>query len=164
MKSNTFSWFPWFYILLSSILITTGDLLAQVTSIGPVESWKKTDQGLEGTTSSAYFRIWVYNDHIIRLRVSLDDRMDDFSYVLAENTVPGDTDFLVKEDGNSIRLSTMAIEMEIEKTPSFRVIFRNTGGKVINEDVPGQSFFRTNDLSGLAKRWVTSTSGATPSP
>jgi alpha-glucosidase len=113
---------------------------AQVTSIGPVESWKKTDAGLDGKTETAFFQIRVYNDHIIRVRVSLDEEMSDFSYVLEKRLVAEEGKFEIIEIGNSVVMKTGAIEMEVEKIPSFRVIFRNKEGKVINEDMPGQGF------------------------
>jgi alpha-glucosidase len=116
---------------------------AQVTSIGPIESWKKTGQGLEGKTATVWFQIRVYNENIIRVRVSLNEKMDDFSYVLASQVVPANTGFEVKEEGNSILVNTGIIEMEIEKSPAFRIIFRNKAGLVINEDVAGQGFGTT---------------------
>jgi alpha-glucosidase len=114
-------------------------LQAQVNSIGPVETWAQTPQGLEGKTASAFFRIMVENENIIRVRVSPDIIVDDFSYVL--NTGPSvELKFEINETGNSVVLKTDVIDMEIEKAPSFRVIFRNKEGKTINEDLEGQGF------------------------
>ncbi len=114
-------------------------LSAQVSSIGPVDSWTRTPVGMEGKTTSAFFRIMVYNDNIIRVWVSPDVIVDEFSYVLSAEPAE-ETKFEINETGNSVRLKTAAIEMELEKSPSFRIIFRNKQGKVINEDVPGQGF------------------------
>ena len=117
--------------------------LAQVDNIGEIVNWKKTNSGIEGNTQTAFFRIQVYNSHIIRVRISTNQEMDDFSYVLTREQVSGKDDFIVREAGNSIFLLTDAIEMEIEKQPDFRVIFRNKEKKIINEDVPGRGFGTT---------------------
>jgi alpha-glucosidase len=131
------------FLLFVSIVLFDCTSLAQVTSIGPIESWEKTTEGLGGKTGSAFFKIQVYNDKTIRVRISLQNEMRDFSYVLTEQSIPEQQDFIINEDGNSIRLITEVIDMEIEKKPAFRVIFRNKEGKVINEDVPGQGFGTT---------------------
>ncbi len=119
--------------------LINGLLQAQVSSIGPVETYSRTPHGLEGKTRSAFFRIMVYNENIIRVRVSLDVMADDFSYVLVDE-IDAPVDFMLTEESNLIKLSTRAIDMVIEKSPSFRVIFRNKQGKIINEDVAGQGF------------------------
>lgn len=128
------------FILISFILAISATT-AQVTSIGPIIDWKHTISGLEGRTVNAWFRIQVYNDHVIRVRVSLDQDMNDFSYVLVDQENQELTEFSLKTMGShSLLLETDAIDIEIEKTPAFRVIFRNKNGKVINEDAPGQGF------------------------
>jgi alpha-glucosidase len=151
MKRTSFSWF---IILFFSLVSFPRATYSQVTNVGKVESWKKTSHGAEGKTGTAYFRIQVYNSHIIRVRISTNRKMDDFSYVLTGDLVAGKDDFIVREAGNSILLLTEAIEMEIEKQPDFRVIFRNKDGKVINEDVPGKGFGTvfTGNRSNLYKK------------
>ena len=137
MKSSLFSWF---IIMIICFLLQTTNLQSQVTDIGKIESWKKTIDGLEGETRTAYFGIKVYSPCVIRVRVSLKEEMDDFSYVLINQETQGKIDFKVNDDERSIRLLTGVIDMEIEKEPAFRVIFRNKQGEIINEDVPGQGF------------------------
>jgi hypothetical protein len=122
MKSSLFSWF---IIMIIFLIVQTNNLQSQVTNIGKIESWEKTGDGLEGKTKTAYFKIMVYNAHIIRVRVSMNEEMDDFSYVLTERKNSVKDEFTINEDGGSIRLLTDAIDMEIEKVPAFRVIFRN---------------------------------------
>jgi alpha-glucosidase len=131
----------WLLILVSLLFFDLDSSTAQVTNIGPVESWKQTTSGLEGKTMSAWFRIQVYNSQTIRIRVSLNPRMDDFSYVLVDQDSTENQVFSIEEpDNHSIVLRTAAIDMEIEKTPAFRIIFRNKHGIVINEDMPGNGF------------------------
>lgn len=145
-------------ILLPGLLFIWAWLLpdlaqAQATSIGPVVAWEKSTDGIVGKTTSAFFKITVWNDHIIRVRVSQHVITNDFSYVLAGEP-SGETKFETNEIGNSVVLKTAAIEMEIEKTPAFRVIFRNKEGEIINEDVAGEGFGTSyiGDRSTLYKK------------
>ena len=140
MKPDCFSRFFMLFISLITILKVTH---SQVNNIGEIESWVKTSHGIEGKTKTAFFDIRVYSANVIRVRVSVTREMNDFSYVLAGDPVQGDHEFNVRQDGNSIRLVTDCIRMEIEKKPAFRVIFRNKQGKIINEDVSGQGFGTT---------------------
>ncbi len=126
------------FLVLGACLIPAL-LLAQTTSIGPVESWARTPVGIEGKTTSAFFRIMVYNENIIRIRVSQDVIVNDFSYVLTDE-IDAPVDFTLMEEGALVRLSTEVIDMEFDKTPAFRIVFRNKEGEIINEDVPGQGF------------------------
>lgn len=114
--------------------------VGNVSDAGEVKSWKSTGSGIEGITENAGFRIIVYNDNTIRVRVSRENKFNDFSYLLDEEAVPLKIDFKVSENGNLISLSTAMIVMEIEKLPMFRVIFKTKDGKVINEDYAGKGF------------------------
>jgi alpha-glucosidase len=129
-----------FFILFSCLFFLPGISRSQYNNIGKIESWEKTAEGLKGKTTSAYFEIRVYNENIIRVRVSLNREMDDFSYVLNGNEVSGQDGFILSENRTSIKLMTEAIDMEIEKEPAFNVVFRNKRGEIINEDVDGEGF------------------------
>jgi len=128
------------FSLLLYFLLTVTLSFAQVANIGKVVSWKKTNTGIEGKTTSAFFKIQVYNNNTIRVRVSPDKTMDDFSYALVDQVILSNPDLNVSETGNSIQIQTTDINLEVEKEPAFRVIFRNKQGKVINEDVAGTGF------------------------
>lgn len=108
--------------------------------IGKIIAWQKTATGLEGRTERAFFSIQVYNTHIIRVRVSQQKTMRDFSYLLDQDCKPQKTGFSISESGNRLVLSTDSLVAEIEKSPSFRVIFKDARGKVINEDCSGKGF------------------------
>lgn len=130
-------------ILSFTLFISLGlhciNAYAQATDIGEIVSWKKTSTGLEGKTTLAFFRIRVYNSGTIRVSVSHEKVMDDFSYSLVEQNLT-DPDFSLSEKSNSVFLSTGLIDMEIEKQPAFRVIFRNKNGTTLSEDVEGKGF------------------------
>ncbi|MBK7213073.1 MAG: glycoside hydrolase family 31 protein [Bacteroidales bacterium] len=128
-----------YLVTILSVLMCIASVNAQVHSIGKVLSWKKTATGIEGKTSSAYFRIQVYNEKVIRVRVSLSEKMDDFSYSLVSAPASG-TEFRISEEKNSILLQTNSLNVSIEKLPGFRVIIRNKAGTIISEDVPGDGF------------------------
>ncbi len=130
-------------ILLLLFLLNSQFTNAQLTDIGPVVSWKQTTDGLKGKTRNAFFILRVYNANVIRVRVSQSEIMTDFSYVLDEQARPVTTGFKIKETDGSIWFSTDSIDMQLEKEPDFRVIFRNKAGKVINEDMPGKGFGTT---------------------
>jgi alpha-glucosidase len=140
MNSQLLSRLKVAFCLSLLIALTQNSLLAQVTDIGKVVSWEKTNSGIEGKTATAFFRIQVYNTNTIRVRVSQKPNMADFSYSLLDSVVPGKVDFTTSENSSSIQLQTEAINLEIEKSPAFRAIFRNKQGKIINEDVEGQGF------------------------
>lgn len=127
-------------IFLFVMTLSFSTAIGQVTNIGEIETWKMTEDGLEGKTQRANFKIQIYNSHVIRVRVSQDHEMDDFSYVLVQQETLSDIVFALDETDRSIWLKTDIIDMEIEKEPAFRVIFRNKMGKIINEDVAGQGF------------------------
>ena len=139
------------HYLLSCIFIAIGVCCAaQVKNIGKIISYKKITGGIEGKTATAIFDIHAYNDNTIRVRVANlpTGRQEkrafrNFSYALVDNTIPSFNNISITEKSNSIFLSTSAINIEIEKQPSFRIIFKNKKEEVINEDVKGESFGTT---------------------
>jgi alpha-glucosidase len=132
------------YYLLSCIFIAVSvGCAAQIKNIGKIISYKKRTGGIEGKTATAIFDIHAYNDNTIRVRVSKEKVFSDFSYALVDNIIPAFNSISITEKANSIFLSTNAINIEIEKQPSFRIIFKNKNGDVINEDIKGESFGTT---------------------
>jgi alpha-glucosidase len=128
------------YILSVVLLLISAGANTQTVDVGSLKNWKKTQTGIEGTTENATFRVTVYNENVIRITISRENKISDFSYVLDENATPVKTDYTINEKENLIIIRSSFIQMEIEKTPVFRVIFRNKQGLVINEDVPGRGF------------------------
>ena len=61
---------------------------AQLKNAGNTISYKKIGGGIEGKTSNAIFNVHVYNDNIIRVRVSKEKTFRNFSYALADNNIP----------------------------------------------------------------------------
>ena len=129
-------------IIISLFIVLPFTSFAQTKNIGKIISYKKIPGGIEGKTATAIFDVHAYSDNIIRVRVSKNKAFNNFSYALVDNKIPG-VNIQTKEQGDNIILSTSAIDVAIEKTPSFRVIFKNKKGDIINEDVKGESFGTT---------------------
>jgi len=107
-------------------------------SIGAVNSYQKTDHGIEGRTPQGSFAVSVYSEHVVRIQVSKKAKPDNFSYSLLDNSPPNFPAFSVKETpDNKIVLSTASLAVEIERSPRFRVIFKDAQGAILNEDAPG---------------------------
>lgn len=140
MKRSLVTNLPWVFFMSAFFMLAGNMVFAQVTNIGKIISWKRTNTGIEGKTASAFFRIQVYNENTVRIRVSQGPEMAEFSYSLVDSVVPVKTKFAVSESSNSINIQTKAINLKIEKSPAFRTIFRNKEGKIINEDIEGQGF------------------------
>lgn len=118
-------------------------LCCQVKNIGKIISYKKVVGGIEGKTATAIFDIHAYSDNTIRVRVSKNKSFNNFSYALTSNQLPAFKNNSIDGNGKTILLSTNAIDVEIEKIPSFRIIFKNKKGDIINEDVKGDCFGTT---------------------
>lgn len=121
-------------------LLVAANGLSQVTNIGSIVSYKKIAGGIEGRTATAIFDIHAYTDNIIRVRVSKNKTFENFSYALVSNQVPGNNNMTVTESGNNIVLETAVIKVQVERSPSFRVVFKNKKDETISEDVPGTAF------------------------
>ena len=113
---------------------------AQFVNIGAITSFKKTAGGVQGKTTAGIFDLHACSEHIIRVRIAKEKTFRDFSYALMDNKVASYNGTTVAEEKERMLFATPAINMEIEKEPSFRIIFRNKKNEVINEDVKGVAF------------------------
>jgi alpha-glucosidase len=129
-------------ILIASIILILLPFLiqAQHDDIGRIVSWKNSENGISGKTDRAFFSVSFYNENIIRVRVSTQEAMRNFSYLIDPELKPERPDFRVNESGNLIILTSSSFSAEIEKTPSFRITFRSANGTIINEDIGGKGF------------------------
>lgn len=124
------------YILL--IIVSIGiavPLLAQVQDVGKVISYIKTSNGIKGKTATAQFEVIVYNDNIIRFRITKEKTFNTVHYALSNDQMPSFRNFKISSFNNTIIISTTAIVMVLEKEPNLRVTFKNKNGEIINEDV-----------------------------
>ncbi|MBS1610932.1 MAG: DUF4968 domain-containing protein [Bacteroidetes bacterium] len=106
------------YYLLMITLFASVLCMAQVNA-EKIISYKKVIRGIEGKTTNAMFDVHVYNDNIIRVRVTKNKTFNTVNYPLENQATPSFyTD--VKDNGNTIEISTVVITAIIEKTPSMQ--------------------------------------------
>jgi len=132
-----------FITLISIALLFNYTLSAQIKNVGAITSYKQITDGIEGKTTNAIFDVHINNDNIIRVRVSKEKTFRNFSYALTDNNIPSFSNITITEKDNNIFISTNAINAEIQKSPSFNIIFRDKKNEIINEDVDGENFGTT---------------------
>ena len=103
------------YLVSLCLLAVSQHLGAQVNHIGKVVSWEKTPTGIEGKTGTTFFKIQVYNENMIRVRVSRNKTMDDFSYSLVQAVPQGIIDFKVVDNNSSVRIQTEQLTLKSKK-------------------------------------------------
>ncbi len=89
--------------------------IAQTQSTGKVRSYKKNQSGIEGKTASGIFDVQVYSDNIIRVRISKQTALTDFSYALDNAALPMFNSADVQTRGKLITIATKAIVAEIQQ-------------------------------------------------
>ncbi|WP_109831165.1 glycoside hydrolase family 31 protein [Reichenbachiella versicolor] len=100
-------------------------------SVGQLVSYQVDAQSFSAETNQEIIKIELYEDGIVRVRVSRNDTFDPFHYALEDSLKPKSIDFIEREDG--IVISTDLLEITLLKNP-FRIIFRDEKGKILNED------------------------------
>ena len=130
-----------FLLLVATLFFVPENCFLQST-VGKIISYKKIISGIEGKTSNAIFDVHAYSDNIIRVRISKNKTLNDFSYALVDTTIPSFNDITIEDKGNNILLSTKMIIAEIQRHPFFKITFKDNTGNIINEDIDdnGTSF------------------------
>ncbi|MFZ4056608.1 MAG: glycoside hydrolase family 31 protein [Ferruginibacter sp.] len=126
-----------FRLLVAVMLLAPIVALSQISTLGKVVRYTKTQTGVLGNTDNGRFRVQVYNANTIRVTVTQAKQFSTFSYLLASTNAPTFADFRIQEANNRITISTAAITTVIEKQPYFKVSFLNSSGLELNEDVAG---------------------------
>jgi alpha-glucosidase len=129
----------------------TSTCFSQVIA-GKIVSYKKITSGIEGRLTNAIFDVHVYNDNIIRVRVSKNKTLNNFSYALVDTTLPSFNDITVEDKGNIISLSTKMIVAEIQKQPFFKITFKDKNENIINQDIDDNGTSFTGDKVTVYKR------------
>lgn len=125
------------------LIIIIGQFCSAQESVGEILKYQKTNHGLEGNTAKHFFKVSVYNPNTIRIQVSRNRNIEDFSFALVDEKVPDFSDFKILDNGNSISVSTKDITAEIQKKPYFKITYKNAKGEVINEDLDGKALGTT---------------------
>lgn len=127
-------------VILMCLLLVRFPLQAQWQTMGAIQQCQRDGSGLKGVLSNGFFRIDVYNAHTIRVRVQADGNFSGFSYVLADTILPLYNEWHWKDSAGTIRITTPALRVSLDKYPFFRVTFSAPDGTVLNEDMPGNGF------------------------
>lgn len=126
-----------------ALVLCTLQAFSQLQNSGPIVSYVKTKNGIEGKTANFSFEVTAYAANIIRVQISKSKEIKDYSFALVSNDKPNFTAFTVSEDGGKIKLSTAKIIVEINKAPDFSLVFKNDKGEIINEDMFGKGLGTT---------------------
>jgi alpha-glucosidase len=112
--------------------------LAHADNLGPVLSYEKTAHGIAGRTATAEFSVDVYSPHVIRVRVTPEGVERHAGYALLTDKVPAFHEFSVSAADPVVVVKTSGITAEVELRPDLRFTFKDPGGAVVNEDLPGK--------------------------
>ena len=132
-----------FKLKIVFLIIIIGQFSSAQESVGEIVEYQKTNHGLEGNTAKHFFKVSVYNPNTIRIQISKNKNIEDFSFALVDEKVPDFSDFKILDNGNSISVSTKEITAEIQKKPYFKITYKNAKGEVINEDLDGKALGTT---------------------
>ena len=116
---------------------------ARADNLGPVLSHEKTAHGIAGRTATARFSVDVYSPHIIRVRVVPEGVERHVGYALTTDEVPAFSQFDVNVADPIVVVKTLSITTEVELRPDLRITFKDAGGQVVNEDLPGKELGMT---------------------
>jgi alpha-glucosidase len=103
-------------------------------SPGKVTHWKKESNGISGESENGKFRVLVYSNNIVRVSLSANSELEDFSYAVVAQ--PDASTMEVSESNDQLVLTTENFQTIIQKNP-LRISFLTNEGVVINEDDKG---------------------------
>lgn len=141
------------YFVLVAMSFVAVNLHAQTVQAGAVTAYKKNAESITGKTANCIFDVHVYSSNVVRVRVSKEKQFRNFSYALVSNDIPVYDNAKISETGNSIIISTNALNVEIKKSPELSFVFTNKEGNVINEDEArnGAVSFTGNKVTAFKK-------------
>ncbi|HEX6891426.1 MAG TPA: glycoside hydrolase family 31 protein, partial [Chryseolinea sp.] len=100
-------------------------------SLGTLTKWTPERFGINGETENGKFRVLVYNDHIVRITITREDRFEDLSYAVVAS--PTSQSHSTTEHADHIEIRTNAVILTVAKNP-VRFSLRNLHHQLINED------------------------------
>ena len=102
-------------------------------SLGKLTKWSLERFGINGETENGRFRVLVYNDHIVRITITKEDRFEDFSYAVIAS--PTSNSHSATEHADHIEIRTNAVILTVTKDP-VRFSLKTIHHQLINEDDP----------------------------
>jgi alpha-glucosidase len=100
-------------------------------SLGQLTKWSLERFGINGETEDGRFRVLVYNDHIVRITITKEDRFEDFSYAVIAS--PTSHNHTTTEHADHIEIHTNAVILTVTKDP-VRFSLKTIHHQLINED------------------------------
>jgi alpha-glucosidase len=100
-------------------------------SLGQLTKWSLERFGINGETEDGRFRVLVYNDHIVRITITKEDRFEDFSYAVIAS--PTSHNHTTREHADHIEIHTNAVILTVTKDP-VRFSLKTIYHQLINED------------------------------
>lgn len=110
--------------------------MATTTPLGNIQDWRRVKTGIEGKTETAFFKLEVYTETIIRIQLTHQSVFDNFSYAVIAS--PEVIDFEVEDLQDQIVIKTSQLRAIVSKNP-FHITFRDVDNNLLNEDDPSLS-------------------------
>lgn len=133
-------------VLVASSMISGQNKLSQ--QIGKMRSYKKLNETVLIKAVNAQLAITVYSPEIIRVRMTNDVFVDDFSYAVVMESKGS---FDITDNANELWLKTSKIKVKVTKDP-VRVSFFNLENEIINQDYTEFGYSWIGDEITLAKQ------------
>jgi alpha-glucosidase len=102
-------------------------------SLGELRSWEKSSHEISGQTSNARFRLRFFSPGVVNLCITNKSEFEDFSYAVVQKSAT--VKFTVEEHAEGLLIKTDQLQVSIGRKNT-HIVFKNTAGKIINEDDP----------------------------
>ncbi|SHO59395.1 glycoside hydrolase family 31 protein [Algoriphagus zhangzhouensis] len=106
---------------------------AKHKSLGSLENWSKTENGIFGKTENGYFQITICNENVIRVQASKYQKITSNPYSIIPND--SEPEFSIIESKDIISITTSEISLTLTFSP-FTCTFFDKNGNVLNQDDP----------------------------
>ena len=102
--------------------------------LGSVLSIKKSEKGIDATTSHGFLRIRFFSAAVAQISITLSEVIESYPYSVV--SIPESTTLQIEDESTHLILRTSQIELQVTKDPVC-LIFRNLEGQILNEDDAG---------------------------
>ena len=116
--------------------------------IGKMLNYKKVNETILIDASNAKLAITAFSPEIIRVRMTKDEFLDDFSYAVI---MQAKGKFEITDTGSELWLKTAQIKVKVSKNP-VRVSFYNLNNEIINQDYSELGYTWIGDEITLTKQ------------
>jgi alpha-glucosidase len=126
--------------------------MATTTPLGNIQDWRRVKTGIEGKTETAFFKLEVYTETIIRIQLTHQSVFDNFSYAVIAS--PEVIDFEVEDLQDQIVIKTSQLRAIVSKNP-WHITFRDVDNNLLNEDDPSLSVRWNGEQVTAYKKFTT---------